>query len=185
MSITSLFKNRNKPADRFERFIRPHVDMLYRLAYRLSQSQEDAEDIVQQFLIRMFPRIDQLEGLEKPAPWLSRGLYNLYVDIYRRATREAAIFSDEEFKENAATSRHSPEMHLHNNDLSAGIEQALQKLNENQRIVVLLHDSEGYTLEEISEIQQVPVGTLKSRLNRARNTLKSLLSMEPLVDSDR
>ena len=185
MSIISLFKNRNKPADRFERFVRPHIETLYRLAYRLCQSQDGAEDLIQQFLTRLFERIDQLEDLEKPAPWLNRGLYNLYVDNYRRASREATIFSDEELHDNAAVDRDSPDFEAHNRDLSSSIENALQALNENQRIVVLLHDSEGYTLEEISEIQQVPLGTLKSRLNRARSILKNLLSMEPLADDAR
>lgn len=185
MSIINLFKNRTNPADRFEGFIRPHIDMLYRLAFRLCQSQDDAEELVQQFLARMFEKIDQMETLEKPIPWLKRGLYNQYVDNYRRQNREANIFSADEFQENIAVSTETPQTLAANRDLSQRIENALKALNDDQRIVVILHDSEGYTLEEISEIQQVPVGTLKSRINRARNTLKTLLSMEPLTDMDR
>ncbi|NNE64900.1 MAG: RNA polymerase sigma factor, partial [Gammaproteobacteria bacterium] len=173
MSIINLFKNRNNPADRFERFIRPHINTLYRLAYRLCQNQDDAEDLVQQFLCRLFEKIDNIEKLEKPVPWLNRGLYNLYVDNYRRRNREAAVFSGEEYLENMAVTENTPQSQAYSRDLSLKIENALQALNEDQRIVVLLHDSEGYTLDEISEIQQVPLGTLKSRLNRARNTLKS------------
>lgn len=185
MSIINLFKNRKNPADRFERFIRPHIDTLYRLAYRLCQTQDDAEDLVQQFLTRLFEKINQLETLEKPVPWLKRGLYNLYVDNYRRQNRENTVFSFEEYQDNIAVAPETPLTQANNRDLSKKIETALKALNEDQRIVVLLHDAEGYTLEEISEIQQVPLGTLKSRINRARNNLKNLLSMEPLNDLDR
>lgn len=185
LSIINLFKNRKNPADRFERFIRPHIDTLYRLAYRLCQNQDDAEDLVQQFLSRLFEKIDQMEALEKPVPWLKRGLYNLYVDNYRRRNREAAVFSSEEYADNMVVTSETPQTMANNRDLSQSIEKALKALNEDQRIVVVLHDSEGYTLDEISEIQQVPLGTLKSRLNRARNTLKAILSMEPLKDTDR
>lgn len=185
LSIINLFKNRTNSADRFERFIRPHIDILYRLAYRLCQSQDDAEDLVQQFLTRLFEKVDQMETLEKPIPWLKRGLYNLYVDNYRRQNREAAVFSSEEYQDNIAVAPETPQTLANNRDLAKKIENALKALNDDQRIVVLLHDSEGYTLEEISEIQQVPVGTLKSRINRARNTLKTLLTMEPLIDMDR
>lgn len=126
-----------------------------------------------------------METLEKPIPWLKRGLYNLYVDNYRRQNREAAVFSSEEYQDNIAVAPETPQTLANNRDLAKKIENALKALNDDQRIVVLLHDSEGYTLEEISEIQQVPVGTLKSRINRARNTLKTLLTMEPLIDMDR
>jgi RNA polymerase sigma-70 factor (ECF subfamily) len=185
LSIINLFKNRTNPADRFERFIRPHIDTLYRLAYRLCQTQDGAEDLLQQFLTRLFEKVDQLEKLEKPVPWLKRGLYNLYVDNYRRQNREAAVFSAGGYEDNIAVAPETPQTLANNRDLSQRIENALQALNEDQRIVVLLHDSEGYTLEEISEIQQVPLGTLKSRISRARNILKPLLSMEPLNDTDR
>lgn len=185
LSIINLFKNRKNPADRFERFIRPHIDTLYRLAFRLCQTQDDAEDLVQQFLTRLFEKIDQMETLEKPAPWLKRGIYNLYVDNYRRQNREAAVFSAEEYQDNIAVAPETPQSLANNRDISKKLEIALKALNEDQRIVVLLHDSEGYTLQEISEIQQVPLGTLKSRINRARKTLKTLLVMEPFTDMDR
>lgn len=185
MSIVSLFKSKAKPADRFERLIRPHIDRLYRLAFRLCHSQDGAEELVQLFLSRLFPKVDDLERIEKPAPWLSRGLYNLYVDGYRKATREAKIFSDIELNDEFAADEETPFNQASRKELSNRIEMALQQINNDQRIVVLLHDSEGYTLEEISEILQVPLGTLKSRLNRARNALRKLLSMEPFDESGR
>jgi RNA polymerase sigma-70 factor (ECF subfamily) len=79
----------------------------------------------------------------------------------------------------------TPFEHVSANESMTRIDAALKQLNDDQRILVLLHDSEGYTLNELTDILQVPLGTLKSRLNRARTHLKKLLSMEPLEGLDR
>jgi RNA polymerase sigma-70 factor (ECF subfamily) len=185
LSILNLFKGKTKPADRFERLLRPHIDTLYRLAFRLSNSQEDAEELVQHFLTRIFEKIDQLEAIEKPAPWLCRGLYNLYVDGYRKTAREITLFNQDEFSDDTAVHMETPFQQASNAETLNSIDTALQQLNHNQRAVVLLHDAEGYTLKELSEILQVPEGTLKSRLHRARTELKKLLVMEPFPEPRR
>ena len=185
LSILKLFKGKAKPADRFERLLRPHIDTLYRLAFRLCNSQDDAEELVQFFLTRIFEKIDQLEDIEKPAPWLCRGLYNLYVDGYRKSAREITLFNQDEFDDDTAIQVETPFQQASNAQSLDSIDSALQQLNQDQRAVVLLHDAEGYTLEELSEILQVPVGTLKSRLHRARKILKDLLVMEPFPESHR
>ena len=185
MSIVNLFKRKAKPADRFERLVRPSIDTLYRLAFRLCNSRDDAEELVQLFLTRLFPKIDQLETIEKLTPWLCRSLYNLYVDGYRQAARESLIISKDNGDEENAGHAQTPFENTCNDELLTQINTALQQLNNDQRIVVLLHDSEGYTLEELTGILQVPLGTVKSRLNRARSLLKKSLTMEHLEDPDR
>jgi len=185
MSIVNLFNRRVKPADRFERLLQPNIDVLYRFAFRLCNSRDDAEELVQLLLTRLFPRVDQLEAIEKLSPWLCRSLYNLYVDNHRKSVRELTIINSEEFVEETLAHDETPFEHASNNEISANINAALEQLNNDQRIVVLLHDSEGYTLAELTDILQVPLGTLKSRLNRARNSLKKSLSKEPFEDSDR
>jgi RNA polymerase sigma-70 factor (ECF subfamily) len=185
LSILNLFKGKAKPADRFERLLRPHIDTLYRFAFRLSNSREDAEELVQHFLTRIFEKIDKLETIEKPAPWLCRGLYNLYVDGYRKTAREITLFNQDEFNDETAVHEETPFQQASNAESLNNIDTALQQLNPDQRNVVLLHDAEGYTLEELSEILQVPVGTLKSRLYRARTKLKKLLVMEPFIEPRR
>ena len=79
MSIIRLFRSRRHGADRFERFAREHVDALYRLAFRLCESADGAEELVQELLVKLYPRIDELEALASPRPWLARSLYHLYV----------------------------------------------------------------------------------------------------------
>jgi RNA polymerase sigma factor (sigma-70 family) len=185
MSIVDLFKGRVNPADRFEQIIRPHIETLYRFAYRLCNSQDDAEELVQILLTRLFLKLDQLESIEKLSPWLCRGLYNLYVDSYRSAARQSTLFDLESDGETVICDQVTPFEHVSGNELMTRIDAALIQLNDDQRILVLLHDSEGYTLNELTDILQAPLGTLKSRLNRARTNLKKLLSMEPLGGLDR
>jgi RNA polymerase sigma factor (sigma-70 family) len=185
LSIVDLFKRKAKSADRFERLVGPSIDTLYRLAFRLCNSRDDAEELVQLFLTRIFPKIDLLETIEKLTPWLCRSLYNLYVDGYRQIARESLIISKDDFNEEIAGHEQTPFEHTSNNELSTTINTALQQLNNDQRIIVLLHDSEGYTLEELTDILQVPLGTVKSRLNRARSSLRKSLKKEPFEDSKR
>lgn len=185
MGIIDLFKNKTISADRFERMMRPQIEPLYRFAFRLCGSRDDAEELVQSFLTRLYQKTDQLEKVEKLRPWLCRGLYNLYVDEYRRQSRENILFCKEEFIDNFSDDTDTTFNEATNSELISRLEVALQGLNHDQRIVVLLHHSEGYTLEELSTILQVPLGTLKSRLHRAQAALKKSFTMEPFVEPGR
>jgi RNA polymerase sigma-70 factor (ECF subfamily) len=185
MSIVNLFKNKRKSTDRFEQLLQPNINVLYRFAFRLCNSRDDAEELVQLLLTRLYPKVHQLETIENLSPWLCRSLHNLYVDNYRKLVRKLDVISPEEFDENIAVHEQTPFDHASNNELSVNINAALDQLNNNQRILVLLHDSEGYTLAELTDILQVPLGTLKSRLNRARSALKKSLSKEPFEGPDR
>ena len=185
MSVISLFKSRNKPADRFEQLISPYIDALYHLAFRLSRSSDDAEEIVQLLLTRLYPRLEQLERIESLKPWLLRALYNLYIDSYRARQRQQAVISSGEVPETSPSDGKTPE-----EETELGIQQsiilsAMMQLSDDQRIVMLLHDAEGYTLFEIEEILDTPIGTLKSRLHRGRNRIKELTEMELSGDAER
>ncbi|HEY5738761.1 MAG TPA: RNA polymerase sigma factor [Gammaproteobacteria bacterium] len=182
MSIINLFRNREKSADRFECLLRPHIDPMYRFAYRLCGASDDAEELVQVFLTRLFPKLERIEKIDKLLPWLCRGLYNLYVDGYRRQQREITIFDTDEQLYEGSDDTDTTFIGASSAELSSQIESALEQLNPDQRLVVLLHDSEGYTLEELSQILRVPLGTLKSRLNRAHKVLTKLLQTEPFGD---
>ncbi len=165
--------------------MRPCVEGLYRFAYRLTQSQNDAEELVQQLLTKLYPKIDQLESIEKLQPWLSRALYNLFVDGFRKKQVEAAIFVTEDVCNETASSSMTPSMHTDNEQIKQQLLSAIERLNPDQRAVVMLHDAEGYTLSELENILQTPIGTLKSRLNRARTHLQKLLPMEPFDEEQR
>ena len=162
----------------FERAVRPHFDRLYRLAVRLCGDQARAEDLFQEVLIKAFGRLEELAGIERPGSWLGRIMYNLFVDDYRRFQRRRLHIVDDTRLAggiDAAPGGIDPAAESEREQAWARLDAAMAELSEDHRIVVLLHDAEGYKLEEIHELTGVPVGTVKSRLHRARDRLKKIL----------
>ncbi len=171
--------NQNRSAT-FERLLRPHLDRLYRFAYRLTGSKAEAEDLFQDVLVKLFGRLDDLADIEEPGSWTSRVLYNHFVDNRRRFARQRLVSVGEGQLPpggfDAVPGGDNPARNAERLDNIMRLDMALAELSEDHRLVVLLHDSEGYKLKEIQEITGVPVGTLKSRLHRARARLRELLS---------
>src|SRR5258706_9200148 len=75
----------------FERLLRPHLDHLYKLAYRFTGATDRAEDLIQDLLVRLYPRRDELTKVEQPRPWLVRVMYRLFIDQVRRDARAPYI----------------------------------------------------------------------------------------------
>ena len=160
--------------------MRPHLEHLYRLAWRFTGNAADAEDLVQDLLVKLYHRREELAGLEAPRPWLAKVLYRQYVDIVRRHARAPAIQAvDDETLEAIPDTADGPEALAERARLQERLLSAMARLNPQQRALVVLHDVEGYTLEELVAVLDEPLGTLKSRLHRARERLRALLPMEP------
>nr|WP_277987223.1 RNA polymerase sigma factor [Microbulbifer salipaludis] len=157
--------------------VRPHLRLMHRMAYRWTQERADAEDLVQDVLTHLFPRVDELATVQKLGPWLIKVLYRRYVDLYRRRARSpvdetAPCVSDDQFFQERLEDERN---HYQQLELQRMLNRALFTLDESWRDVVLLHDVEGYTALEVAEILDINVGTVKSRLHRARKKLKSVL----------
>jgi RNA polymerase sigma-70 factor (ECF subfamily) len=165
--------------DRFARLIRQHYRALYNAAYRLTRSAVDAEDLVQEVCLRAYPRLTEVEGLEQPRGWLLRVLYRLFVDLRRRYERKnvRAIEDDEDFVSAEAGPPEEVDRAIHR----WRIESAWRHLNQEQRLLLVLHDVEGYSLAEIHSLTGLKDGTIKSRLHRARVRLGRLLQRDAVV----
>ena len=166
----------------FERLVEPHLDRLYRLAWRLTGAKAEAEDLFQELLTRAFTKLDDLVEIDEPGPWLCRIMYNLFIDERRRFARQRLHIADEgslagEGLAGIAGPDDPAENHARGLRL-ARLDAALAQLSDDHRIVVLLHDTEGYTLTEIHALTGAPVGTLKSRLSRARARLREMLEAD-------
>ena len=164
----------------FDRIVRPHFDRLYRLAWRLAGAREEAEDLFQEVLIKAFGKLDQLLRIEEPGSWLARMMYNLFVDRHRRYSRQRLVVVDEGQAPGGSVlefaGEENPERDSQRMEQLEALENALSQLSEEHRIVVVLHDTDGYKLEEIQDLMGIPVGTVKSRLHRARARLRQILT---------
>lgn len=168
----NLFSYWRPGRDVFETLVMPHLPSLYRLAFHYCRQQSDAEDLVQDLLIKLYPKTGELQKIEKLRPWLAKSLYRMFIDNIRREQRSPIEFGELEQLEQAVGKDDETESLVR----VKNIETALLNLNEDQRILVMMHDVENYTLEELSTILDAPVGTLKSRLHRSRAKLRAVLS---------
>lgn len=174
-----MSSSKSLQAQAFERLMRPHVDKLYRLAFRLTGVVADAEDLVQDVLVKLYGRRAELSSIEDLSPWLGRVLYNQFVDSRRRSKRSRLSLVEADVEEHERGLTQSPPADPHEQTAQAldisRLHGALKGLSDEHRIVILLHDAEGYTLQEIQRVTNTPLGTLKSRLHRARARLREML----------
>ncbi len=166
----------------FEKIIRPHFDRLYRLAWRLTGQKSEAEDLFQELLIKALGKLDDLVHIDEPGSWLSRMMYNLFIDERRRYARQRMHTVEEgEMSGDGIAGlpgSESPVRDQERLDRIRQLDAALSELSDEHRMMLLLHDTEGYKLTEIQDLTGVPVGTIKSRLHRARARLRDILAAD-------
>ncbi len=184
--IRSLRPSTARAAE-FDRLMREHIPALFRSAYRWTGTVDQAEDLVQELLTRLYPRLDELRTLDRVKPWAMRVMYRLFVDQLRRQRASPVQFgletaaadeSDQELP--CIDDELEPDMHVERLLVQERIAAAWTQLSEEHRIVLSMHDIEEYSLVEIAAITATPVGTLKSRIHRARAKLRALLERERL-----
>ena len=173
--ILSFFGIKEKEQS-FEELIHPHMSNLFKVAYQYTGTKHDAEDLLQDLLEFLLTRENELRKVEKLKPWLMRCLYNRFIDLYRKKQRQPNL-------EDIDDDKVQPLFRYFDNhqkdEQNKEIYTAMSKLSQDQRALVALHDIDGYTLPELSEIMDVPLGTLKSSLHRARKTLKQHITLQP------
>jgi len=171
-------------ADPFETQALSFLDALYRTALRMTRSEAEAEDLVQETYIRAFRFRDQFTLGTNLKAWLFRILTNTFINQYRRkAARPETTELDD--VEESILYRHmrdvspgstspDPEAELIDNTLSSEVKEALEALPEKFRTTLLL-DVEGFAYKEIAELLDIPIGTVMSRLHRGRKFLQKRL----------
>jgi RNA polymerase sigma factor (sigma-70 family) len=166
--------------------LQAHLGRLRRLALVLTENSDDAEDLVQDVVVKLCARPRQVAGIRDPSTWLNRVLYNQFIDDRRRRKRQPLQLVGSAQDLDAAMPGDSAEPMLEAicTDRDQRLRTALGALSAEQRMVLLLHDSQGYRLSEIHQVTDIPLGTLKSRLHRARYRLRELLD-EDRVTTDR
>jgi len=171
-------------ADAFEELAREVAPRLYRLAVHLTGRQEEAEDLVQETLVRALPALRGFEGRSSLSTYLVRTLSNLWKNRLRSRSRSRIVGwlkigsgREEPGSADLDPADTAPSAHerLESEDRAARVRAAVAKLAPDRRLVLVLREVEERSYEEIAMVTQVPVGTVRSRLARARDDLRRLL----------
>ena len=182
MTLMTEYNNTQERYDRiFEQEFLPQIDALYTFAYHLTYNEEDANDLVQETYLKAYRFIEHyMEGTNAKA-WLFKILKNAFINQYRKKSKqptqvdyeEVVNFHGEEDTQYSSYMDLREEMFQHM--MGDEVTNAINSLPVDFRVVILLCDIEGFTYEEISKIIDIPIGTVRSRLHRARNMLKERL----------
>lgn len=179
-----LFSLDRKPTrEAFDREALPHLEAVYSVALRLTRNDKDAEDLVQDTLLRAFRFFHRFEPGTNCKAWLLKILHNTFVNKYRRRVRDREIATALEVTEEsapmlsqgAADQAKDPERMMLEGMLSDDVKRALDAVPEDFRLAVVLCDLEDLTYKEIAEVMECPVGTVMSRLHRGRRQLQERL----------
>jgi RNA polymerase sigma-70 factor (ECF subfamily) len=175
-----LFHRRTSQSD-FEREVMPHLQALYGVALRMTKSEGDAEDLVQDAILRAYRFWDGFEAGSNCRAWLMRILTNVFRNRYREKAREQEILGEAEVSsanvgQFVGAAPRDAESALFGRMLSRDVEKALETLPPEFRLPVILADLEDLSYKEIADIMECPAGTVMSRLYRGRKMLQKQLS---------
>lgn len=168
----------------FEEEFLPQIDSLYNLAYRLTLDEDDAKDLVQETYYKAYRFINYYQSGTNARAWLFSILKNNFINEFRKKSKEPYKVDYQELE--ATYSTETVNVYDKNfvidlrtetvqNMLGDEITNAINSLDVDFITVIILCDLEGFTYNEISKILDVPIGTVRSRLHRARNILKEIL----------
>jgi RNA polymerase sigma-70 factor, ECF subfamily len=170
--------------ERFQAEALPLLDSLYGAALRMTRNPADAEDLVQEAMLRAYRAFDRFEPGTNLKAWLCRILTNAYINTYRKKQREPRKISQDEIedfdlyrelKDQDPRFTATPENIVLDSLVDSDILAAIEDLPEQFRLAVVLADLEGFSYAEMAEIMDVPMGTVMSRLHRGRKALQKRL----------
>ena len=176
----TIFVNNIKEGD-FTNETLPHENALYNYALKISGNTDDAQDLVQETYYKAYRHFDKFQSGTNSKAWMFMILKNTFINDYRKSKREPYKLDYEQiqnFYENIKSDRaqeNNLDSDYYNNLLDDELTEAIDQLPTKMREVFLLCDLEGYSYEETAELVDCPIGTVRSRLHRARHMLQEIL----------
>ncbi len=166
----------------FDKELLPQLDALYTFAYHLTYNEEDANDLVQEAYFKAYKSIHRYQEGTNAKAWLFRILRNIFINEYRKKVNRPTKVDYEEVinyhveEDTNYSSYMDLREEMFQGMIGDEVTMAINALPVDFRVVILLCDIEDFKYEEISSILDIPIGTVRSRLHRARNLLKEKLS---------
>ncbi len=173
--MVMLMPNKTETQEAFETHVLPHMEILYRTAWSLTRSDSDAQDLVQDTLLRAYRAIDRFDG-RYPKAWLLTIMRNANINRVRK--KKPDLIDNPEIAFERSTDfadMEDPEALVVDPMLSAAVEDSFSTLPDKYREVIELVDLNGLSYKEAADAIQVPVGTIMSRLHRGRNKIREQL----------
>ncbi len=162
----------------------PHIDSMYNFAFKLTLSEHDAKDLVQDTYLKAYRFIASFERGTNAKAWLFKIMKNSFINDFRKKTKQPAkidyqevenIYNAEAAEDNANNASFDLRADSLPDMIGDEVTTAINSLDTDFRMVIILCDLEGFTYEEMAKILDIPVGTVRSRLHRARYILKEKL----------
>jgi RNA polymerase sigma factor, sigma-70 family len=166
----------------FSRLIENHERFVYNVVYRILSNHEDAKDVSQEVFLKAYRYLGRFDGRASFSTWLYRIAVNTSIDeLRKRKSNETISIGRERYCDTGVIKKEYPdnsvgvEESIIARESMAEIKQVMENLNNDHRVIITLRDLEGLSYAEISEITEISLGTVKSRLARARKALKDLI----------
>ncbi len=169
----------------FEMLIEEHFKKIYNIAFRMTNNADDASDMTQEVMIKLFKNITSFKGDSKFSTWVYRVATNTCLDELKKIRRNSHTSlnaeydtGDGEITYDAPDTEPTPEQYVEKRELSEMVAKAIGCLSPEHRAVIVLRDIKGFSYEEIADVLKCSSGTVKSRINRARAQLKNILEKD-------
>jgi RNA polymerase sigma factor (sigma-70 family) len=160
----------------------PHINSMYNFAYRLTMDGDDAKDLLQDTYLKAYRFIDSFQQGTNAKAWLFRILKNSFINDYRKKSKEPSKVDYQEvesyYNSEEVDRQITPDLRVEalQDMIGDEISDALNSLDVDFKTVIILADLEEFKYDEMAKILDIPIGTVRSRLHRARNLLKEKLS---------
>lgn len=188
MKINELYlieKSKRGDINAFEKLIKDYKKIAYNIAFKVLGNVQDAEDMSQEALIKVFRSIKDFNMKSTFKVWMYRIVVNTCIDFKRKKVvdivsidEELDMGKSENIHREITDNSNNPDIVFQRNHTMKIINNALDKMDEDFKMIIILRDIQGFSYAEISEILSCNLGTVKSRLNRARKSLKDMIENE-------
>ncbi len=161
-------------AKEFERLVSEHEKMVYSIAYRMLNNHADAKDISQEVFFKLYINFESCKAFENIKSWIGRVTTNVCIDQLRKRKPIDSLDAQEEDWQ-LQSPMDGPELSLEKKSFNEAVDEAISRLPDELRAIIIMREMEGYGYSELAEFLRIPIGTVKSRISRARQMLRQAL----------